>query len=114
MARLEGAPILALGYRGVLGLVAGEMGLAPLPAVVADPLANRPNDPLWRAQAQARARALYLAVTETCIPMSLAASLAGISKQRVSLALREIEDAREDPTVDRLLERVAEAVRMGR
>jgi len=114
MARLEAGPILSLGYRGVLGLVAAEMGLAPLPAVLADPRANRPNDPLWRAQANARGRALYLAVTEANLPMTLAGELAGITKQGVSKVLREIEDSRDDAATDALIERVAAAVRLGR
>lgn len=114
MARIEAGPVLALGYRGVLGLMAAEMGLKALPAVLADPRANRPNDPLWRAQATARGRALYLVVTEACVPMSLAGDLAGITKQGVSKVLREIEDSRDDAAVDALIERVAEAVRLGR
>ena len=43
--------------------------------------------------------------------MTLAGDLAGITKQGVSKLLREIEDARDDPTVDRLLDRIAAAVR---
>lgn len=111
--RLDARPILRLGYRGTLGLVAADMGLVALDAVLADPGANRPNDALWAAQSLARRRALYLAVTEANIPMTLAGELAGITKQGVSKALREVEDSRDDPAVDRLLDRIAAAVRGG-
>lgn len=114
MARLEAGPILALGYRGVLGFVAAEMRIDPLAAVLADPRANQPNNPTWRAQANARGRALYVAITEANLPMTLAGELAGITKQGVSKVLREIEDSRDDAAVDALLERVAAAVRLGR
>jgi hypothetical protein len=109
--RLEARPILTLGYRGVLGLTAATLGIDPVAAVMADPLANRPSDPLWAAQAKARRLALYLGVTEANLPMTLAGELAGITKQGVSKLLREIEDARDDPTLDHLLDRVAAAVR---
>lgn len=111
--RLEARPILTLGYRGVLGLTAATMGLDPLQAIAADPRGNRPSDPIWRGQAEARRLAVYLAVTEANLPMTLAGELAGMTKQGISKLLREIEDARDDPTLDRLLDRVAEAVRCG-
>lgn len=108
--RLQARPILTLGYRGVLGLTSATFGLDPLAAIAADPRANRPSDPIWKRQAEARRLAIYLSVTEADLPMSLVGDLAGITKQGVSKLLHEIEDARDDPRVDQLLDRVAAAI----
>lgn len=110
---VEDEGVLVLAYRGALGLVASAMGLDPVEAIRADPQANRPFDPLWRSQATARARALYVLNIEALVPMSLAGELAGVTKQAVSKVLRQIEDSRDDPTIDAMIERIAAAVRVG-
>ncbi len=56
----------------------------------------------------ARRYAIYLTVTEYDRAGKYAAVVAGISKQAVSVLLRQVEDARDVPATDALLQRIAD------
>lgn len=56
---------------------------------------------------KARRYAIYLTATEYDRPGAWTARAAGVSKQAVSMILRAIEDARDEPETDALLARIA-------
>lgn len=96
-------PLLVVTYRGVLASLAHEARLDPA-AVAA--LATF-DDSGSRAVARLRHQAAYLLATRLDVPGATLASVVGASKQAIHKALRGVEDDRDDPAVDRLLDRVA-------
>nr|WP_321457251.1 hypothetical protein [uncultured Cohaesibacter sp.] len=100
-------------YRMLLARLADAAGLN-----VAFVLADNPQDqdkqsPTRAAASLCRQRALYLIVTELNVPLVMAAGFAGISKQAVSKSLRQIEESRDDPEVDDLLDQMAGLIHGG-
>lgn len=79
--------------------------------VQADPHANLKGDEAWLIAATVRHQAIYLTVTTLDVPGSAAAVAANISKQAVSKALRSVEDSRDDPAIDRMLDEFEGLVR---
>ncbi|WP_143111095.1 hypothetical protein [Pseudovibrio denitrificans] len=98
-------------YQMFVGLLAQAKGLSPLDVVQADPHANLKGDEAWLIAATVRHQAIYLTVTTLDVPGSAAAVAANISKQAVSKALRSVEDSRDDPAIDRMLDEFEGLVR---
>lgn len=71
---------------------------------------SSPEDPEWVRAARARQCAFYLAHVEFSVGFADLAAAVGSSKQRVHKAVRRIEDLRDDPDLDALLERTAAAI----
>lgn len=89
-----------LAYRGAVALMAAQGNLDPAEVLTANSQGGK------CLASTVRQRALYLIVTGFDVPLSQAALAAGISKQAVSKALRRIEDQRDDPEVDQMLDRL--------
>ncbi|WP_200962348.1 hypothetical protein, partial [Pseudovibrio sp. POLY-S9] len=98
-------------YQMFVGLLSQAKGLSPLDVVQADPHANLKGDEAWLVAATVRHQAIYLTVTTLDVPGSAAAAAAKISKQAVSKALRSVEDSRDDPAIDRMLDEFEGLVR---
>lgn len=98
-------PFIAAVYRGLLVSLAHEAGLDPDQVINANPRHERGTI------ARARMRAFYLMVTEFDLTMTAVATIAGVTKQAISKSMREIEDERDDPVIDALLDRVARQAR---
>ena len=97
-----------VAYRGSLAVLAAMAGLDAAAIAAVDPRVPKPASAVWNAAIALQQRAVYLAVTEFGLPITLAAGAAGITKQGVSLWVRRVEDARDDPALDALLTRAAE------
>lgn len=108
------APDMVQGfYRGACVLFAREFGLDP-GAVVGEAVASRSNlDPKVAAAARARRLAFYLTVNAYDVPRSIVARQVGFSKQAASKALKEIEDARDEPAFNAIVTRIAELLTGG-
>jgi transcriptional regulator with XRE-family HTH domain len=94
-------------YRGFLAAISTEMGLDPEKVAASDPSLSRVSDPFWMAAARARAMAIYCTNIELNVPGTKVAEAAGMTKQAVSECLKRVEDLRDNPATDALVERVS-------
>lgn len=82
------------------GLDPAEVAQAPEQA----PLGGRPQ---WREAMRVRRRAVYLVITLLDVPQADAARALSITRMRVGQMIREVEDERDDPVIDRALEELS-------
>lgn len=99
--------VTPVAYRLILTMLARQSGLKVEMVMADNPHDQDKQSPDKAAASLCRQRALYLIVTELNVPLVVAASYAGISKQAVSKSLRQIEESRDDQKVDRLLDDMA-------
>lgn len=103
------ARLIRTCYRAFVGALAPLMDVAADAVLAADPrTADRSAAAL--ALAHCRQRAFYLTVTELDLGVSEVARVVRVTKQAVSKVLRAVEDERERPDIDALLDRAAFAV----
>lgn len=100
-------------YRMLLAQLADAAGLSVALVLTDNPQDQDKQSPARAAASLCRQRALYLIVTELNVPLVMAAGFAGISKQAVSKSLRQIEESRDDPDVDHLLDHMAGLIHGG-
>jgi hypothetical protein len=100
--------LIASTYRGFLAAISTEMQLDPKAVAASDPSLSRVSDPFWMAAARARAMAVYCTNIELGVPGTKVAEAAGMTKQAVSECLKRVEDLRDDPATDALVERVSQ------
>lgn len=103
--------VLRQYFNTVLALCAQAAGLRDLDAIATDPHANRPRDLNWIAAMRVRQVAIYVVSTEGNVSGAELARAIGTTKQAISKARRTIEDRRDDPAFDALLDRVGELMR---
>lgn len=98
--------LIRAAYRGFIAALAARCGLA-LEAIAS----AKKNQGGWTTErlaiAHCRMRAFYLTVTALDLSMSEVGRAIGLTKQAVSKAMRAVEDARDDPATDALLDQVA-------
>ena len=104
--RGEGA-LPSVAYRMLLVTLAKDAGLDVTMVLTDDPREQDKQSPMRAAASLCRQRALYLIVTELNVPLVVAAGFAGISKQAVSKSLRQIEESRDDPAINAMLDGMA-------
>ncbi len=110
----RGEQVLApVAYRMVLVALADRAGLNVTAVLADDPRGQDKQSPFKHSASLCRQRALYLIVTEMNVPLVAAAGLAGVSKQAVSKGLRVIEESRDEPAINDLLEEVADLIHGG-
>ncbi len=97
-------------YRGFLALIAREQGLDPEAVAASQPSLSKVSDPAWLAAARVRALAVYCTHVELGVPGRRVAEAAGMTKQAVSECLKRVEDLRDDPAIDALVERVSRLI----
>lgn len=91
-------------YRLVLALLAERHGVA-LPDVERhDPARRATNDPDWMRAARLRRLAVYLCNTAFALPQAELARVTGLSPAAVSLACADIEQERDEPATERMLD----------
>lgn len=97
---------VAAQYRIALALVASVTGAQVAPVLDADPNRRATADAAWMKAAQTRRLALYIANQYLNVPQSALARAARMTKSAVSIAMKELEDLREQPDVHAVLELV--------
>jgi hypothetical protein len=100
LRQAEAGPDLVASYRMALALAAVTLGSDPGLAQVSDPQGRQVSSKAWREAAEARRLAQYLLNAVLGLPQAEVARISGVTKQAVSKAMREIEDAREDQAFD--------------
>ena len=110
---LYDAALSTTAYRMLLARLADVAGLNVALVLADNPQAQDKQSPARAAASLCRQRALYLIVTELNVPLVMAAGFAGITKQAVSKSLRQIEESRDDPAVDHLLDEMAGLIHGG-
>lgn len=90
-------------YRVVLALTADALGLNVLEVLRSEPGAKRAANKEWRDASFARWLAQYLLNTRLNMKQAEVARASGVTKQAVSLAMREIENRRDDPAFEQVL-----------
>lgn len=99
-----GGTVLVTGlYRFMLALCAGSLGLDAAIVLPSRPAAKQAANKIWRDASFARWLAWYLMNTGCNVTQAEIARTVGVTKQAVSLAMREIEDKREDTEFDGLV-----------
>lgn len=98
--------LLAGVYRGALALLAREHQITLDAIEATDFSVTRAHDASWRLANRCRQMAVYLVKIEYEITGEAIGALAGVSKMAVSKTLETVEDWRDDPKVDALLDRV--------
>lgn len=102
--------LIASTYRGFLAVLAREQGLDPEAVAASQPSLSKVSDPAWLAAARVRALAVYCTCVELDVPGRRVAQAAGMTKQAVSECLKRVEDLRDDPAIDALVERVSRLI----
>lgn len=97
-------------YRAYVVILAKEMGLRPEPVLASDPKARANTSPEWREAAHVRALAVYCVVTELGVPSARVGRAIGLTRAAVSQINKRVEDFRDDPKIDALVERVGALV----
>lgn len=96
----------AMIYRMAVALAAGALGRDAAAVLKSDPGRRATQDPAWMAAAEVRRLAFYLMNAGAGMKQTEVARAAGVKKQTVSLAVRELEDMREDAKFDAMLDRL--------
>lgn len=104
------APDLHTIFRGYLVTAAHALGLDPEVVTASDPGRRATNDPVWARCAHARALAVYCMGMEHGLGPSALGRAAGVTKQAVSIMLKRVEDLRDDPAVDALVEKAGRLI----
>ncbi|WP_180966794.1 hypothetical protein [Cohaesibacter celericrescens] len=108
---IKGEAVLSpVAYRMVLITLADKAGVNVAAVLADDPQSQDKQSPIKAAASLCRQRALYLIVTELNVPLVIAAGFAGITKQAVSKSLRQIEESRDDPHINALLDSMADLI----
>lgn len=110
LQRLASRANAAAGERALEGVFRLSVVVAALAtgadaaaAQASDPARRATQDPEWMAAAQVRRLAVYLINAGLGLSQTETAKAAGMSKQAVSQAVREIEERRSDKAFERLV-----------
>lgn len=95
---------LMVCYRMAVAMAAHALGRDALSVHAQPPGRRATQDPEWMAAAEVRRLAVYLMNTGAGFRQTETARAAGMTKQAVSLACKDIEDLRDDPAFDRMVE----------
>ncbi len=107
--RAEGETVAAM-HRAVASLLASSFGVTAEAVLAADPRAGATADPVWRACRHASQAALYLTNTTLGVPQRVLADVLGLTPAAVCLAIKAVEDRRDDPHIDAALTRAARLI----
>lgn len=108
--RAADASHVAVTYRGWVAHLAPKLGLDAAYVLKIRPAARANFNAQWVKAARVRELAVYCAVTELNISGAAMARAIGLTKQAVSCMLRRVEDSRDDPTVDAMIEDAAKLI----
>lgn len=91
-------------YRMAVAMAANALGRDPLAVHAQAPGRRATQDPEWMEAAAVRRLAVYLMHTGAGFRQTETGAAAGMTKQAVSLACKDVEDLRDDPEFDRLVD----------
>lgn len=97
-------------FGSFLVAIAPHYGVTPDEVIASDPRIGATANLHWVACAHARQAALYLTVTHFDIPQRRLAKVLGLTPAAVCLALKSVEDRRDDPDFDAALRRAARLI----
>lgn len=97
-------------YRGFVAVLCDHFHVTPDDVEEADPRAGATADPHWRACAHVRQAAIYLTNTALGLKQRRLAEVLELTPAAVCLALRAVEDRRDDPDFDMALRRAAKTI----
>lgn len=97
---------LMVCYRMAVALAANALGRDALAVHRQSPGRRATQDPDWMAAAEVRRLAVYLMNAGAGFRQTETGLAAGMTKQAVSLACRDIEDMRDDHDFDRMIDRL--------
>lgn len=97
-------------YGGFLAQVAPFFGVTPDQVRAQNPRAATTADKAWSTVAHARQAAVYLTHTVGGVPQRAIARAIGLTEAAVCKAIQSIEDRRDDPNLDRMIDAAAKAV----
>ena len=98
---------LAALYRSQLVIAAGFYGLDPAAVLASNPRAARSSDQAWLAEAHARQMAAYVLNVIFGHAQARVARVVGVAAAAICLALKSVEDRRDDRRIDDWLDRLA-------
>jgi hypothetical protein len=96
-------------FRAYVVIFAKELGHAE-EVLGSDPQARANLDAQWRANAYVRALAVYCVTVELGVSGARVGRAIGLTRAAVSQINRRVQDFRDDPKIDALLERVGSLV----
>lgn len=99
--------LIAGYYDLLLALVSLELGLDVARVRAADPRRGATADREWLAAAKARQMAVYLLNTVRGVKQRHIAHAIGLTPAAICLACQSVEDARDDPAIDQVLNKLA-------
>ena len=97
-------------YRGHVAAISAKLGADPAEVVASIPSRSATQDAKWALAAKVRSLAIYCTVVEFNLPGAVLARAIGMTKQAVSWNLKRVEDLRDDPTVDDIIESVGRLI----
>jgi transcriptional regulator with XRE-family HTH domain len=101
---------LATIYRAFVVIIAGERGIDPEAVFASSPQARANTCPEWRAAARIRELAVACVTAYLDAPAARVGRAIGLTRAAVSQINRRVEDMRDDPEIDALLERIGPLV----
>jgi transcriptional regulator with XRE-family HTH domain len=104
------AELIRSTYRGFVLALADDFGVTAEAVAAADPRAGATADPHWRACAHVRQAAIYLTNTALGLKQRRLADVLELTPAAVCLALKAVEDRRDDPALDATLRRASKAI----
>ncbi|PPQ39354.1 hypothetical protein SAMN06265338_103197 [Rhodoblastus acidophilus] len=90
-------------YAGALERTARFYGVTPEQVAETSPQRGATADAHWRACSHARQAAIYLVNTGAGIGQAKIAALLGLTPAAVCLALKDVEDRRDDPAFNEMI-----------
>jgi hypothetical protein len=99
--------VIAAFHRIVMVMLCNDLGLDRNAVLATDFSKQRPQNQQWRQASEIRMFAVYITAVELCVENVDVAAALGISRQAVKKARDRVEDLRERPAIDELIERVA-------
>ncbi|MCW2317452.1 transcriptional regulator with XRE-family HTH domain [Rhodoblastus acidophilus] len=100
------SPVIELtrwAYAGALERTARFYGVTPEQVAETSPQRGATADAHWRACSHARQAAIYLVNTGAGIGQAKIAALLGLTPAAVCLALKDVEDRRDDPAFNEMI-----------
>lgn len=107
---IVGEDLLVPLWFALLALVSETLDLDIEEVKKQDPKKRATASPSWMAAAKARRLTVYLINTELGIPQSRIANVVGLSQASISQTCMAVEDMRDDPQVDELLDNLGKAL----
>lgn len=98
-------------HRLVMRTLAQAKGLDPDAVLAVDLTVQRPQVPAWLEAARINNMAIYLTTVELQVENADFARAVGVTREAVRKARNKVEDLRDDPAIDELLNTVTQQVR---